>query len=720
MPIARPVETRRRFVRHGEARRRRGGRTFAAGVVMFIACGLLPPSRARISVAYDASLDATRDYWNAVAIDQAGDLVTAGVSLYPASGWDCAFVLAKTDRLSGAVAWRRDLPDCGEDETYESSGEEQVLIDPAGDVVVGRRDIGERLFSVYKFSGASGETLWRHTIGPLPKHGPFVHAVSLDAAGNVVAGAGLRVSYCATELAIVKLQGAAGTELWRRSLRGGFVGTAECEDDVWNQAVAVAVDETGDVIANGSIVGFRDEDPYHSPLYQGIVLKLSGDDGAEIWRGETSLGPTQFYTEERLQSSLAIDSEGDVVITGAGIGPDFRHTLTVEKLSGVNGARLWRHAVAEPGTDVLGLALAVDFRDEIAATGIRRTIHHPVADDTGIVLVKLTGDGNERWRREIDGTAPGASPSYPPLAGDQPLGLEGDAEGNIVLAAGIDNAETGVDFLVAGFDGDTGERLWTHDLDGTTSDDGILGLCQHRCSGLPSDQARALAIDAASVVAVGSLHNENTGPDAVTLVLSVATGDEAWRVTTSGPLVEDQVCDSLGSPCGDGAPATTTTAPSATTTTTSTTTGETTTTLPGEIIGRDCDDGNPCTTADRRIGGVCAGTVVGVHGVACVLSRLAADLCGKETLPRKLRRIVNTGVARTSHLLDKVINGKAPAKTDRWQARARDRLETTAARITKLTRKRSIHQRLSLGCFGQVEGLVTACRGLATQLATPP
>ncbi len=718
--MTRLIKTRRRFARHGEARGRRGGRTLATVVVMSGAWGLLLSSSVRISVASDASLAATRDYWNAVAIDSAGDLVTAGVSLYRGD-WHCEFVLAKTVRSSGAVVWRRDVPDCGEDETYESSGEEQVVIDPAGDIVVGRRDIGERSFSAYKFSGANGETLWRQTIGPVPKHGPFVHAVSLDAAGNVVAGAGLRVPLdLTTVFTVVKLEAATGAELWRQSLRGTFV--ADDDDEALNQAISVVVDGAGDVIANGSLI-FRAA--ACSPAYQGIVLKLSGHDGAEIWRGETSLRPTEFYTEERLQSSLAVDSEGDVVITGAGIGPDFRRTLTVEKLSGVNGARLWRHAVAEPGTDVLGLALTVDVRDEIAAMGIRRTFRNTVPDDSGIVLLKLTGDGNERWRREIDGTAPRGSLLLP-FGGDQPLGLTTDAEGNVVLAGGIENAESGVDFLLAGFAGNTGDRLWPHELDGTASDDGNPdGPCLYQRHGLQCDQARGVAIDAESVVAVGSLDDDDTGPDAVTVVLSVATGAEAWRVTTSGPLPEDQVCEVPGGrPCGDGTtdqPSTTTTAPSpGTATTSTTTTGATSTTLPGGISGPDCDDGDPCTTSDRRVGAVCAGTVVGIPGVACAADRLASELCGEERLPRKLRRSIDTGVKRTRHLLDKVMERDAAAKTGRWRRRARTQLEAIARSIAKLTTRPSMRPRLSAACLDEVDGLAMECRELATQLGAPP
>jgi len=702
-------------------RRQRGSRTRILIAVVLGALALLSAGNLRLCVAYESPFDGTvaLDYWNAVAIDHAGDLVTAGVSLR--GHWDCTFVLAKTTRSSGAVVWRRDFPDCGEDETYESSGEEQILIDPAGDIVVGRRDIGERLFSVYKFSGTTGELLWRQMVGHMPKHGPFVHSVALDAAGNVVAGAGLPwlfdqmpVMCLTTAFAVVKLDAATGAELWRRSLRGTFIGTDACEDEVLNQVVSVAVDAAGDVIANGSLLNVRDGDQSDYPLFEGLVLKLSGRDGAEIWRAESSLGRTILSTEERLPSSLAIDSSGDVVTTGADARP--YGSLTVEKFSGANGARLWHHDVTEPEIFVIGLAVTVDFRDDIAATGIRRVFRHQAPDDTSIVLLKLAGEsGNELWKREIDGTAPEGSPAYPPLASDQPLGLGADADGNIVLAAGIDNAETGSDFLVTGFDGDTGNPLWMHELDGTAINDRVPdGPCQQW--GIQCDQARALAVDTESIVAVGSLDNQDTGPDAFTLVLAAATGDETWRATTAGPLPEDQVCETPdGGPCSDGCPEDCPTTTS--TSSTSTTTSASTTTLPGEIINADCDDGDPCTTSDRRIGDVCVGTVVGVAGVACSADRLASTVCSGERLPTRVRAIIDKRTKRTGHLLDKVLQGGTETKTDRQQMRARHQLRALASRIAKLIRRaHPLRRRLSAACRDEIDEMVTTLRQLAARL----
>ena len=218
-------------------------------------------------LAWEASFDgggvATFEHWNGVAIDQAGNLVTAGVSLYPAYSWDCAFVVTKVSRSSGTILWRQEFPDCGEDETWESSGQEQVSIDSAGDVVVGRRDIGWRTFAVYKFSGASGHLLWRKTVGEYPKHGPYAHAITLDAAGNVVVGAGLKslenhVNCPTTEFVVSKLDAKTGAEMWRRSVMGTFLANDECEDEALNQALAVAVDGSGDVIATGSFAGTVD------------------------------------------------------------------------------------------------------------------------------------------------------------------------------------------------------------------------------------------------------------------------------------------------------------------------------------------------------------------------------------------------------------------------------------------------------------------------------
>lgn len=527
-------------------RGRCGTFTLSALLVLVV---LLAPGAGRVSVAWEARLDSAGvsvgDYWNAVAIDQAGDLVTAGVSLYPASSWDCAFVVAKVSRASGAVSWRQEFYDCGEDETWDTSGQEQVLIDAEGDVVVGRRDIGRRNFAVYKFSGTSGQLLWHQTLGRFSKHGPYAHAVSLDAAGNVVAVAGLANPnyWCHTDFVVTELDATTGATLWRHAVRGTFRARDECEDDAFNQAVAVAVDGVGDVMVTGLLLNARATRPDY-PVDQRVVLKLSGSDGTEIWRRETSLRPLLGLDPdkhgERLQSSVTVDANGDVVTTWTSINPDSRRSLDVEKLSGADGSRLWQRSVKEPGANYFGLAVTVDFRADVAAAGIRQA----AGGEADIVLLKLEGtSGGELWRQTIAGTAPGEGEWWI-YGGNEPKGIATDAAGNVVLAGAIENAGSGVDFLVAAFAGESGDELWRHELDGAAHG---------------RDAPRALAVDAGTVAVAGSLENHEgwleyreTGADAVTVLLDAAGGREIWRTIGADRLPANDRATSVAlDPAGD-------------------------------------------------------------------------------------------------------------------------------------------------------------------------
>ncbi len=267
--------------------RRRGARLAVAALAAVVTSVATPGPCHAWETTLDGAAIAADDYWNAVAVDRVGDLLAAGVSLQPASDFDCAFAVTKIARASGTVLWRRDLPDCGADETFESSGGEQVIADPRGDVVVGRRDIGARAFGVYKFAGGSGALLWHRRVGDYPKHGPYVHATALDGAGHVIAAAGLGGfrELCATDLVVAKLDAATGAEIWRRTLRGTFSPTADCEDEAFSQANAVAVDAAGDVLVSGFLVNTGGSST--RPAAHSVVLKLSGADGSEIWRQYT-------------------------------------------------------------------------------------------------------------------------------------------------------------------------------------------------------------------------------------------------------------------------------------------------------------------------------------------------------------------------------------------------------------------------------------------------
>jgi hypothetical protein len=471
------------------------------------------------SFAWETTFDAgspTDDYWNAVTTDHAGNVVAAGVGL--ASGFDyaCVFAVEKLSRATGASLWRYQTPDCGYDEVFESSGGEQVVIDPDGDVIIGRRDIGERAFGVYKLAGATGALLWSARPGFYPKHGPFVHAIALDPQGNVViaAGFGSYSSVCRTDFVVAKLDAKTGTEIWRHTLRGTFVPTDDCEDPAFNQAQSIAVDRAGDVLVGGQLV--NEGTPY--PEHRSVVLKLSGSDGAELWRRDRRTIPDPG-------TSIAADTRGDVLSTStdvSGLGSSARFVVTVEKRAGGNGRLVWGASVVTDGFDWPTL-LALDGPNDVT---MAQAAHTSVGVSVTVAKIDATS-GAVRWRRQLT-----ASLSQLRWRRESGLGLEwplsplamgSDAAGNVVLGGAFQQpghaADTVSDVFVAKLAARNGAELWHYTLDGPAH---------------LTDEVRALAIDGGSVIAAGSWEDATTHADALTLLLDGRSGGKIWRAGSAG------------------------------------------------------------------------------------------------------------------------------------------------------------------------------------------
>jgi hypothetical protein len=251
---------------------------------------------------------------------------------------------------------------------------------------------------------------------------------------------------------VAKLDATTGADLWRRTLRGSFVPTEDCEDEAFNQANAVTVDAAGDALVSGFLVnGDRGSTP---PRDDSVVLKVSGADGSELWRRHTG---RYRDSDTGLGSSIAVDAGGDVLSAGTALVTTlsgFTFYVIVEKLSGGDGSRLWRQTwaqAAEPGLTLV----SVDRHDDVTVARARRPSPGPAMY---VTLVKLEkSSGRERWRRELTGSSgPGrwsraiGSRGFDDAA--WPLAVGSDTTGNVLLAGSIHN--TGIPGLGVDFDGD--------------------------------------------------------------------------------------------------------------------------------------------------------------------------------------------------------------------------------------------------------------------------
>jgi cysteine-rich repeat protein len=317
----------------------------------------------------------------AVTIDAAGDVFAAGtIARAEADSADADWAVVKLAGKTGVELWRRVIDGSGSSPYYDHPSD--LAVDGSGNVVVvGQLDnmgTGPDM-AVAKLDGATGSVLWRNDVnGTDVRWGGWAfdngNAVAIDSAGNVLVAGQTDNSYPnGDDFTVVKLGGADGSELWRSG--------ADAHHSYDEEALDVAVDATGDVVAAGRFDGYGSF----------AVRKISGADGTIQW--ERSISADGYRVEESL--AVAFDSSGDVVAAGRMNGDD--GSFTIVKLAAMTGATQWLYR--EP--DGQASAVAVDAHGDVFAGGT--------------AIVKLDGaTGNVLWRR--DGTE--QTPTYTSLALD--------------------------------------------------------------------------------------------------------------------------------------------------------------------------------------------------------------------------------------------------------------------------------------------------------------
>ena len=300
-----------------------------------------------------------------------------------------------------------------------------VVVDGAGDVVAAGSFETNATYpggfdmAIVKLAGGTGAELWRTTItGTNGLLDDSAYEVVTDGAGNVVVTGLLYNTGSRTEFVVAKLSGVTGAELWRREIDG-----ADSDIDL-DVASAVVVDPAGDVFAAGRV-----NDDF-------TVVKLAAATGNQLWRTDISGRGTG---NNDAATSLALDASGDVVAAGllrqdghTGDVADF--DFFVARLEGSTGMELWRYETRRAFNDVAN-DVTIDGAGDVIAVG--HFEHLRTARD--FTAVKLAGDtGDERWVQRIDGTTPVVDEQYPNLEGAQAVTVT--PAGTIAVAGGLANS----------------------------------------------------------------------------------------------------------------------------------------------------------------------------------------------------------------------------------------------------------------------------------------
>jgi outer membrane protein assembly factor BamB len=262
------------------------------------------------------------DQANALAVDASGNVVVTGYSVNTNGNTD--YYTAKYAAADGALLWEKRYG--GVVDGYDQAN--AMVLDASGNVVVtgaSQNDSDNSDYYTAKYAAANGALLWEHRYNGPAEAYDFADAIAVDASGNVVV-TGQSGNGTDTDFYTAKYAAANGALLWEKRYDGPGNG-----DD---NATAVAVDGSGNVVVTGYSVGSGGTNDYYTAKY-------AAANGALLWEKRYH-GPANG---DDYASSLALGPNGIVAITGSSVGDsgtsdDFATVVYWENLPPVSLAQV--------------------------------------------------------------------------------------------------------------------------------------------------------------------------------------------------------------------------------------------------------------------------------------------------------------------------------------------------------------------------------------------
>lgn len=355
-------------------------------------------------------------------------------------------------------------------------------------------------YYVAKYTAGDGVLLWEHHNGGLGNAHASFTAMAIDSNGDVLV-IGSSGGWGTNALITAKLSGVDGLLLWEKRYDGPGNGN--------DYPYALVVDVSGNVF----VAGTSENGP---PNYgsASCTIKYAAADGALLWEKRYN-SPANTIDEAR---AVAVDGNGDVVVTGASYNADIISDYYTAKYSGTNGALLWERRYNGPahGEDY-PTALALDQSGNVVVTGVSSASN--LLPD--YYTAKYSGtDGALLWERRYNG--PG---NYFDLAEDVAV----DQSGNVVVTGRSANGEPNFDFdyYTAKYAAADGSLLWAKRYSGPASS---------------SDEAWALAVDINSDVMVLGY----SGAGSHLLAYAADDGATMWDYRHGNSYVSGLAVDDFG------------------------------------------------------------------------------------------------------------------------------------------------------------------------------
>jgi uncharacterized delta-60 repeat protein len=428
------------------------------------------------------------DTARSVVVDASGNVVVTGDS----SGTNVysEYYTAKYAGVDGALLWER---------RYNSSGwsiAQAVAVDASGNVVVTGQSLGTNSLPDYytaKYATADGALLWERRYNGPANWVDSAFALALDGAGNVVV-TGYSNNGSNDDSYTAKYAAADGALLWERRYNGPFSRN--------DRTYLVAVDSSG----NALVAGCSDSTNRFNPNPDVFTAKYAAADGALLWEKRYN-GPGN---RDDFALGLAMDSDGNVAVTGFVVSTNFNNDYYTAKYAGADGALLWeRHYNGPANFQDEAQAVMMDDVGNVVVTGYS---HNTDFNADCYTAKYAAADGTLLWDHRYNGPANSSA---------QVQAVAVDPGGNVVVTGFAANDRNYADYYTAKYAAADGALLWEQRYNGPTD---------------LNDVARAVAVDASGNVVVTGLSERSY----YTAKYAAADGTLLWEQRAPRSTVSEE------------------------------------------------------------------------------------------------------------------------------------------------------------------------------------
>ncbi|MCC7158644.1 MAG: SBBP repeat-containing protein, partial [Ignavibacteria bacterium] len=251
--------------------------------------------------------------------------------------------------------------------------------------------------------------------------------VLVDNLGNVYAGGTSYGIGTLTDYVVIKYS-SSGTRLWTAR----YNGIANSYDEL----VDMKQSPNGDIIVTGKSFGTATGEDY-------ATIRINQSTGAQVWESrynnpETGGNPDQV-------SALAVDINGDVIVTGQSYSTGGGWDFFTQKYSGVNGSQMWNHRYngTADSWDV-PVSICTDRFGNVFVAGMTYLAGE---QDSRNIVIKYNSAGGIQWQK----THASAGNSIYPKA------MTVDTAGNVYETISSNGASYMINLKL---NGSSGNLLW--------------------------------------------------------------------------------------------------------------------------------------------------------------------------------------------------------------------------------------------------------------------